>query len=410
MLHSWRDRAVDVFAAWVRVDAVRAVTCAKKVPPRPLVGRWGSASDCQRFLLRATSSDVNRIVVPVLSASSTTRKAPSKPLGTQELNVEEIAIHSERMGRWRNDAITALRDERFWICLALTDKLMSPLSHFYNWLMANQDQGRDLPGDGSQLPYTNLALLVWGKAEELRAEVETLMESQTWDELTSVAPPEHLDNLRAAIRIGSMKVLCGFDWRVMQRVSALPMRLLLFGAEPSNYACPRRQQLASDLLATPDDQLHATARNVKLLFRTSLEFTAATGQIYTPLFVIWRIAAQMWSGDSQEIEGVNNMIKSITTMAPGISLSLLDARVSTRKDAGIGSRSRKVTRWRQVSQRAEEMIADAVDHVSGVNKILASKDRWALPDVATIPGTDIEERVKKTLTPLHGHFLLLRGH
>ena len=68
-----------------------------------------------------------------------------------------------------------------------------------------------------------------------------------------------------------------------------------------------------------------------------------------------------WRGDVQEIEGTNNLVQLATKTAPGISLALLDARVSLRKSAGLGSTATRCTRWSHIAAKAEDLINDAVE-------------------------------------------------
>ena len=66
--------------------------------------------------------------------------------------------------------------------------------------------------------------------------------------------------------------------------------------------------------------------------------------LYTPL----RLVGEMWTAHVFELEGVNNMIKSMLVRAPRTSLVLADAQIANRKDLNLGSRETAEKKWRDV--------------------------------------------------------------
>ena len=132
--------------------------------------------------------------------------------------------------------------------------------------------------------------------------------------------------------MGSLQVLADYDRRIISRVSSMSCKVLLLGKAMNNECCEERIGVASEIIRTDDEELPLVVRKIKLMFRSDLELAAGTGLLALPLFVIMRIIAQRWRGDVQAIEGINNIIKSITTLCPGIEMNLLDARVASRKN------------------------------------------------------------------------------
>ena len=82
---------------------------------------------------------------------------------------------------------------------------------------------------------------------------------------------------------------------------------------------------------------------------------------------------------------MNNLIQLACKWAPCISLALLDARVGNRKDAGLGSRATKLTKWSTVAAHAEEIAQDAADHVGKSVAVLADRERWVVPKPVELP-------------------------
>ena len=73
------------------------------------------------------------------------------------------------------------------------------------------------------------------------------------------------------------------------------------------------------------------------------------GAVCTRSYVLAHTIAQHWVAESQEIEGIMSLIKLASTRGSSqISLALLDARVSTTKAIGVGSRDTRGFRYSDV--------------------------------------------------------------
>ena len=211
--------------------------------------------------------------------------------------------------------------------------------------MKHQKVAYDDYDDGET--YTNLTLLVWGDAAIIRKEVEANTQEDVWADVLEDVPVDLIDaekTIRECLAMGSLQVLADYDRRIMSRVSSMSCKVLLLGKAMNNECCEERIGVASGIIRTDDEELPLVVRKIKSVFRSDLELAAGTGLLPLPLFVIMRIIAQRWRGDVQAIEGINNIIKSITTLCPGIEMNLLDARVASRKKLGLGSRAARVTR------------------------------------------------------------------
>ena len=107
-----------------------------------------------------------------------------------------------------------------------------------------------------------------------------------------------------------------------------------------------------------------------------------------PLYVPIRILCCWWKGDTQEIEGVNNLIQLVCQRAPWVSLGLLDARVALRKELGLGQRSAKESKWSQTQPKANEMMRKALASFDSAGSIVRVVDRFKAPlsNVVCSPG------------------------
>ena len=107
--------------------------------------------------------------------------------------------------------------------------------------------------------------------------------------------------------------------------------------------CDPTQEVCLDLLRTPMARLHNTAWKIRLIFyREIQECIDNGGQCSVTFYYPFKLLVENWVGDSQEIEGIMNLIKLAVTRAPTISHALVDARVGLTKLMGLGSRGARV--------------------------------------------------------------------
>ena len=66
IMHSWRDHCALIYRCWKSKDIVGAQD-VKRVPPQPIIGRWGRASDCAKYLLKRPRAMLIVVLCEVLS-------------------------------------------------------------------------------------------------------------------------------------------------------------------------------------------------------------------------------------------------------------------------------------------------------------------------------------------------------
>ena len=168
--------------------------------------------------------------------------------------------------------------------------------------------------------------------------------------------------------------------RVMQRVESMPCSLLWFSYGKPSDKCPERLNIARTLLDTSDEELIPTARKIKKAFARHLaDVVASDGAVDMQLYALIRCVAVVWRADTQELEGIMNLIQIGCTRASRISLALLDARVSSIKDAGVGSRETKHYKYSMVKDRCEDIIEDAVQHSGFAAAEMGRDGLWDIP-------------------------------
>lgn len=276
-------KASSIYQEWLKLaernesTTEEAVKCAGRVAPRPLLGRWGTASRCEAFLLRCPLDTLHKVWNRVF-AFIPEAAAAGHVGGLDELAAEETKAYQEKMGRWARDAGRGLHDDRFWLTLQLSKKLKESLDHLLHFLMQNRHGGP-----------LNLSVLVWGKAAEIREHICKLFEPDQWTELLSFATKVGLhDVMRGCIRQELFSMLADYDRRIMHRVTLSPYDLLWFAYKPHDQYCEQRKLIASKLLESDETALHVTACKVKQLFPAAVKFAAHSGKVPLQLYAIFR--------------------------------------------------------------------------------------------------------------------------
>eukprot|EP00969_Alexandrium_andersonii_P326157 14411655-Alexandrium_andersonii.AAC.1 len=114
IMHQWRDGARRIFVAWREsFGAEAALKYARKVPPKPLVGRWGNTQLCEDRLVSCDWGQLQSILVAELNARATRMTARASATNNlldtgaalDELGLEEQTVYATKMSKWARDAV-----------------------------------------------------------------------------------------------------------------------------------------------------------------------------------------------------------------------------------------------------------------------------------------------------------------
>jgi hypothetical protein len=158
MMHVWRGDVRHVYNLASRVYGnIVARASFKRLPPKPLAGRWGQITACEDHVLSATRSRL-RVLLPIIcgrapaAADATAAVAaavsavPAEPemaivARVDDPRLEEQQAHRARVGRWKKDVVIACDSDLFWEGLLAHRRSSYPLDHHLRAVQQNPPVG-----------------------------------------------------------------------------------------------------------------------------------------------------------------------------------------------------------------------------------------------------------------------------
>ena len=268
IINSWRSsgksrRFKEEWRSMFGSDAAKRAT--KRLPPRPLRGRWGSKQESETHLLRCGRQELTAVFAKVFPRSC-------NPDHDAEADVADRAIedglddqeqdYSKKMGRWQREAALALADADFWFMMFSSNSIGSAINMFENFLMKpldKMDHTLDAMQCGGRLDEAPLFVqLVAFKSAKVLEKLEMLLQDGavsnhrlpgfqeilgTEDESTALPLP-----WPARIVFLALQVACDYIFRVDYQLSDWPSILIWFVVSPPDEFCQRRKDISEVLL------------------------------------------------------------------------------------------------------------------------------------------------------------------
>ena len=348
LMHTWRDVVKEVYAEFQKRRSPY-VECAATVPPKPIAGRWGRFSAVVTYLLRlfnhsaggaAELADVFKCVMntksyfklAVAAEAAGSAEAAGELDGMRgrgrgrcrgrsggrarggrgrgrandlgDTRLDDLQAHSEKMGNYGKAAVKSVQCPGFWIAVQVSKRITRALDMLYFSLMAKREPNTP----------NNLARLVFGRGAEIGNVIWAMHSPDSWVDVLTFAS-EHCSEavvmkLECAIARTVARIYANYSRRILQRLRTCPVSLLLFAIREPTCPSHERATLANYLLSTDSANLQTTARKIKCLFGRSLRFCVDSGGLVTrALYNVFYIVACQWRADTQEVEGIHNLIK-----------------------------------------------------------------------------------------------------
>jgi len=387
IMHLWRELARKLFGLWVVVFGVVSAMAAKQVPPQPITGRWGRAGACMKFLMAKPREQA--IYVFCEGVKPTKQGAAKAPLhksfdDVDGFRADEHLQHSAKMGRWATDASYGIRDPRWWLGLTIQSRVSERLDRLlFTVQKAN--------GKAAETGVGSMAVLVWEKGDAIREGIAQLLPASAWQDVieeagkidpTKSAGPELTPHMmRSLILRHVLHVLGGYDSRITRRLEGYPHKLLWFARHEPAHPCRQRAALAKEILETREGDLHRTARKLRALFFPELSACERSGGTISMLvFAPIRLVAKLWRADTQQVEGVMNMIHNTCNASPHIGHALMDARVGNRKSAAsFAPKGLNQTKYGVIRADVERLLDDSTHYLEAGLALMGDISRFTTP-------------------------------
>ncbi len=379
----WRDNARLIFDTWCDLFPGTAWRSAARVPPKAIVGRWGSISQCEQIILNVKFAELRvafefvfaRDETPAEKRQRVLKRPAAAGQGDVPAGVEEAREYSQRMGKWKRDVLIGLHDARFERMANVADISRKQLDHMVHFLCKHRPAHTPL----------GLACLVQCQATRLAQDLARKCnlddEDGPWPRYLATVPASDVDKVAHCAKVLTLHHLCDFERRVMGTIRQPHLRVLVLSKSLPEDTCTLRQSFCSDMLkeveaGTCDPSILKLIR----AFPDAFQDCQASGRLTAQLHILVSHVASAWMGDVQRIEGINSLIEIVTKRAPSISLALLDARISGIKGLGLGSRrAASQNRYGNFLPTIENSVAEAVDHAPDIDTVLGAADRWTSP-------------------------------
>ena len=311
---------------------MRSKTVTRHLPPRPLKGRWGSATAVEGFLLQAGFDELPSAFAAAVAHRIQQPVHQARPTEVLDPDIDAES-YSATQGRWARDASAGLSNKNFWCTLLVANTSRQPSTHLHHWL---QKYSSHSPDRGKQM-----VKFVCQVAAEIGSEWEGLLRQvSSWKPLMNLlqdepaSPPAIQYAWVAEAVLSCCELYADYARRVLSKVTTFPWLLLWLVWVPHDREDPNRKACARSLLTLDDHQLEAqacTALKFRVVFRSALEDCANDGTLDETAYHFVECMAAGWMADTQEIEGLNNSIKHMVHLAPAISWALMSSRITCQK-------------------------------------------------------------------------------
>ena len=215
-----------------------------------------------------------------------------------------------------------------WQVLSMTHVVRAPLMHVMFWMQKEQAEAKKHRRDHSvfdDAPYKSiLQAMVYGKIDLVRGELDELFSDAAyadqqkwglvWKHLPHDAPAEQQTAVREQCVLYLLEIITDFDMRILQPMQFIDYQMCWVVFSHPDVACPHRMRIAREVLRQrdvrdPSTQPGTIAWKAARLFESELYKLLQTGMNGIVLYRVFRAIARLLTGGTQEIEGINCIIK-----------------------------------------------------------------------------------------------------
>ena len=389
MSNVWRSAgtAVQIFNAWKHLfGKARADRVASSLPPRVLTGRFGALERVSQFFSRATQRETAAVFEDVFLHALVT-PARKRSVLVHDLDEEDYSV---KLGRWKRGALEAARDLAHWRLMYILTAARGPAMHLMNFLQKEASSAKvfranvTYPHDTDLL--STLQKLVYTEAARFRREFDALFSDEAYEDPNlwglvwqHNADDNDIPQIRGLCTLFALEMAADYIMRICDLLQKLEYQILWFAYHGPLVHCGRRKDVAQKLLDTlkPDYDKSSgdSPWKIATVFRDELEqCVRSEGQIHPEVHRIFVLLARMWACDTQEIEGINGIIKRMLKQYPAMGLFLLNTRVLSRKTLAEASS-------RSLPFPIEDKISECIVFHEQAKSCIADRERHFAPDL-----------------------------
>ena len=322
----------------------RASLVMAKAPPRALRGRWGSVDAVESHFVKCI--EFLPAVVEDVYGSGKPRRA-----GSDDPDDE----YQAQQTKWKSNVRQILKSKLFIAMILISFHAKQLLTKMMYWgqkaVRQTNEAMKDARADGvTYLGHTPLFTFYTSKSRswfgDLAANLsdESMADKNKWGPALALASN---DDERQALRLLIIKLtlVLGAHWRIryVNVATDWPFRLFeLLESEPDSD-CPKRRDTAKAWLSAHRCCLckpfSDVAWKTRELFAADVEMVANSGRCPARLYsflVAWRAQCPF---DTQEVEGMNNILQEMSKRAGHLHLGLASARMTIKKSDPIDAAS-----------------------------------------------------------------------
>ena len=397
VVNTWRDKGRKVYAYCAELfGALSAKTLARRSPPRCLIGRWGSEFNTTGRILAFEPAQLVQVWETMQRdqrkrprAPAAARAAPARddPVPLDEHMQDEIEHQRSKNSRWYNESFAAIRAPAWWMTMRISYRVRK----VFNDVQASmQKHAKTCPDAGWKSPGY-IALLVWGKAAQHTQRFEALAKRSAWIDIIDRGGDDTIrrDTIEQAIAVTLINASAEYDSRIACRTRKLPERLLILGKARPDDCCRERQLVCQDVMALDKKSMEITTLKFCILFGNEIRQCAANGKLDAYVHRLVLTVCHMFRTNTQQIEGLNSVLKRMLNVSRGMGQRLASARLSIKHQLGaFGAGGSFTQTYSKCATQSENMLADAVSNMKFAEEINDVDHRWQEPGAATFPDAD----------------------
>ena len=229
---------------------------------------------------------------------------------------------------------------------------------------------------------------------EIQSECSDLLNKERWSDVIDATAVDglafaHVAELDNVVVMMLCHSAAEYDIRFGSLSGRYPCRLLLLVKSRPDVKCEIRRSICTELLEHDPEQLEPSTLKITIILAKQLQDGKSTGMLHQKIFDTVHGLARHWRGCTQDIEGVNNMLKSLINRAPAISLQLASARLAIGKSLSMMSpNGASSPKWSDVKDVVATVVDECVRHFDRAEDIIEEETRWGAPipaDVQMLP-------------------------